>query len=69
MDNKTEHRLTKMEGKIELLEKESDSWNSLIKGVVIKIVTWLIMMGGSGIIFGWQLPPDVRKALIEWASK
>lgn len=76
MDKETAERLTKLEAKdeakekrLEFIEKERESWNSLIRSVMVKTVVWLVAVGGSGIIFGWQLPPDIRKAIMEWAAK
>lgn len=54
---------------VEELEKEHKKWTSLVRNVIVKSVTWLLLMGGSGMLFGWNMPPEVRKALLEWASK
>lgn len=51
------------------LKKDHDEWNKLLKRVVVKTVAGLILMLGSGALFGWQLPEGFRAALIEWASK
>ncbi len=51
------------------LKEENKKWNSLLRTVLAKTVTWLLLVAGSGILFGWHLPPEIRKAIMDWAAK
>lgn len=62
-------RIAILETKVETLEKEHESWNSLVKKVVIQSFMWLVAVIISGITFGWHLPENIRKAIADWASK
>ena len=76
MDKETAVALAKLEA---LVKENTDdikgqkeiisSWNSLVRSALLKIVTWLIIAGGTGLVFGWKMPPEVRKSIIEWVSK
>jgi len=58
------------EKKIELLEKEHEAWNLLIRNTIIKTVSWLVMVGTAGFLYGLHLlPENLRRALTDWASK
>ena len=76
MDKETAVAIAKLEAAVDQLSKDNKEqkdvlnlWNSLIRTTLIKIVTWLIVAGGTGLIFGWKMPPETRKAIIEWVTK
>ncbi len=76
MDRETAVELEKLKAdgrakdkRIDDLEGIAESWNSLIRNVVVKTVTWLLAVGMAGIMFGWHLPENVRKALSDWMSR
>ncbi len=61
----------KAQGKdIEGIKEIQKEWNQLVKRVVIKAVTWLLLSGAAGVVYGWSMiPPSLRKALTElWAK-
>jgi hypothetical protein len=54
---------------VNTLEEESKSWKLLVRNTVLKSVTWLLGMGVIGVVYGWHLPNEMRKAFIDWISK
>lgn len=69
MDKETAERLTRLETKMDDVQKDHESWNLLVKKVVSQSIIWLLSMGGMGVLLGWHLPEPIRKAIVDWASK
>jgi hypothetical protein len=69
MDKETAERLVKLETKLEAVEQDRAVWNKLIRDAIIKTVSWLVMVGTAGMLYGWHMPENVRKFVSEWVSK
>lgn len=69
MDKETAERLTKLESWKEVVQEERAAWHKLIRDTVIKTVSWLLMAGTAGVLYGWHLSDPVRKFLADQFSK
>lgn len=69
MDKETAERLTKLESWKEAIQEERTTWHKLIRDTIIRTVSWLMMAGIAGVLYGWHLPENIRKFLADQLSK
>lgn len=69
MDRETAERLTKLEVQMLDIVEERKAWHKIIRDTIIKTVSWLLMAGTAGVLYGWHLSDPVRKFLADQFSK
>lgn len=65
MDRETENRITKLE----IQAAQEKEWDKVVRDVIIKTVSWLVVTGIAGALYGWHLPENARKFIADWVSK
>jgi hypothetical protein len=69
VDRETAERLAVVETELSRIKEESSEWKGFIRDIIKKVILWLLAVGTSGILFGWHVPQNVRKAVIDWVSE
>jgi hypothetical protein len=57
--------LKAFKSRLRKLEKEHKAWSTLLKKVIAQTLIWMLLMAGSGMMFGWKMSPETRQSLIQ----
>jgi len=61
--------ITKLQSRVDTLEKAKERWDNIVRDTIVQSVKWLVLAGLAGVLSGWHLSENFRKAVLDWMSK